>query len=278
MSSCTFNGRGSFKGTATQSADTRPNFEVTGTVGSGAYILSNNFNGFNKFNLTSSANIQECVFTNPNQMTQSGATINGCTFEGPTVSASVAFLRANNLDLITNCSFNGTSSFGHAIQITTAATYSFDGNTFSGYSGTPGANLTPNSGDQNAEIYNNSGGYVYINISNGDTPSVRNGVGASTELSNPVLLTLTGILSGSEVTITSGSDSTVLYHLESVTGTGQAIYQYNYSAGTIVDILIFEVTKDPNLSNIYDYTLGSINSTIPIRQIPDRVYTNPLGS
>ena len=282
MSACTFNGRGSNKGLLFQSADTRPNFTVSGTTGLGAYMDACSFTSFNQFNLTSSVNIQSCVLTNPNQATQSGATINGCTLEGPTVAASGSFLNANDLNTITNCVFAGTSSWGSAIELsgsTTQATYSFNGNLFSGYNvDSVGTNLTPSSGHQNSAIYNNSGGYVFINISDGDTPAVRNGVGATTEVSNPVTLTLTGIATGSDVTIISVPAGTLIFENDDVTGagaTGDVAFPYVYSAGTFVDILVFHTLYDPNLSNILNYELKSTNTSIPIKQILDNVYRNP---
>jgi len=82
---------------------------------------------------------------------------------------------------------------GHAIYITATGTYTFDNLTFSsGFTGT----------STNAAIYNNSGGVVTINVTNGgDTPSVRNGSGASTTVNNAktVIVTVKSATTGALV-------------------------------------------------------------------------------
>ena len=182
-------------------------------------------------------------------------------------SSSAAYLDKQT-DNMSNLSFIASGTTGHAIYITeAAATYSFSGFSFSGF----GAD-----GSAAASIYNNSGGSVLINLIGTSTPTVRNGGISTTTLSSPATLTLTGMVSGTEVTITSGSDSTVLYHLESVDVDGEAAYSYT-AGGIIVDILIFEITKDPQVSSIFNYTLLTEDATIPIQQIDDNIYFNPGG-
>jgi hypothetical protein len=73
----------------------------------------------------------------------------------------------------------GTS--GHAIKITATGTYTFDNFTYSGYSGT----------GTDATVYNDSGGAVTINVTGGNTPTVRNGTGASTSVVSSVPVTIT---------------------------------------------------------------------------------------
>lgn len=72
---------------------------------------------------------------------------------------------------------------GHAIYITATGTYAFNNFTYSGYASTDGTT-------GNEVIYNNSGGAVTINVTGGDTPTVRNGTGASTTVNNNVSVTV----------------------------------------------------------------------------------------
>lgn len=72
---------------------------------------------------------------------------------------------------------------GHAIYITATGTYSFTNFTYSGYASSDGTT-------GNEVVYNNSGGAVTINVTGGDTPTVRNGTGASTTVNNNVLVTV----------------------------------------------------------------------------------------
>lgn len=125
------------------------------------------------------------------QITLSGTTaFDGCTFIGGT-DATGAVLCSDLADFTNNSFVFDTS--GHGIQIDTIGTYNFTGNLFTGYAGTPGSNLVAASGSTDAAIYNTSGGLVTINVlGGGDTPSVRNGAGATTSVVvNPVALTIT---------------------------------------------------------------------------------------
>lgn len=187
---------------------------------------------------------------------------------GKNPSGSLLLNTGSATDNMSNLSFIASGTVGHAIYITAAATYSFDNFNYSGF-GADGA--------VNAVVYNNSAGAVLINVIGGDTPTYRNGAGATTTLSSPATLTLTGMVSGTEVTITSGSPEVVLYHLESVDNDGVAEYSYTDTAGKIVDILVFHINYDPNLSSILNYTLLTEDATIPIQQITDRIYSNPAG-
>jgi hypothetical protein len=126
--------------------------------------------------LRSTVSLSEASFVNCPTFTQNNAALAACNFDGTLVTSD------NPADL-SDCSFT-SSGTGHGIEITTPGTYTFSGNTFSGY----GAD-----GTTDAAIYNNSGGAVTLNITGGgSTPTVRNGAGASTTLViNPVTLTIT---------------------------------------------------------------------------------------
>jgi len=131
----------------------------------------------------------DCVTIIPSGITLTDAGFNNC--DAVTLTAAndaitggstnlhntltgIAFVTTNSLAKITNHSFTNTAGVGHAIELTAIGTYSYSGNTHTGY----GAD-----GTTNAAIYNNSGGAVTINIAGGgDTPTVRNGAGASTTI------------------------------------------------------------------------------------------------
>lgn len=76
---------------------------------------------------------------------------------------------------------------GHAIEFgpNTPATITLTGQSYTGYAGSDGST-------GNEVIYNNSNKAITINISGGgDTPTIRNGTGASTTVVNTVTLTVT---------------------------------------------------------------------------------------
>ncbi|MGB9521626.1 MAG: hypothetical protein ACPL6F_02610, partial [Anaerolineales bacterium] len=121
--------------------------------------------------------------TNNSITLNSSTTISGCSINVTTLSAGNYLLSTTTPDKFTNCYFTGSTSSGHAIRITNPGTYTFSGNIFSGF----GANNTTS-----AAIFNDSGGLVTLNITGGgNTPTVRNGTGASTVINNSVTLTVT---------------------------------------------------------------------------------------
>lgn len=73
---------------------------------------------------------------------------------------------------------------GHAIVITATGTYTFDTFTYDEF----GADDT-----NTAAVRNESGGAVTIAVSGGDTPTVQNGSGASTTVTNAVTVSIGGV-------------------------------------------------------------------------------------
>ena len=148
------------------------------------------FKGFDVITLQTGSTLDGTTLDNGNSIIQNGATITNCSISNANTADGVALIQSDNLANISNCSF--TFSDGHAIEITTAGTYSFSGNTFTGY----GADTT-----NDAAIYNNSGGSVTINSSNNTGITVRNGVGATTTVVDAVTVTVSGVSEGTSVQV-----------------------------------------------------------------------------
>ena len=90
------------------------------------------------------------------------------------------------------------------MEITQPGTFAFVGNTFEGYD---------LDGTTDAAIYNNSGGHVVLNVSGGgDTPTVRNGAGATTDVVSGAQITVVGLAAGSQVKVTKVSNGDVLFN------------------------------------------------------------------
>jgi hypothetical protein len=143
----------------------------------------------------SGSTILNSTFRRTGLITQGGAVFDGCVIDSNR-DATKAML-VSNLDNIDNCTFISDGT-GHAIELTSAhagGSYTLAGTIFTGYGGTPGSNGTASSGSTDAAIYNNSGGSVTINITNGGTtPAVRNGAGATTTIvSGTVPVTVTAV-------------------------------------------------------------------------------------
>lgn len=192
------------------------------------------------------------------EVTQNGGSVVECFFDGCKGSACIV---SDDPSLISGCEFSGSLN-GHAIEITTPGTYTFSGNTFSGY----GAD-----GTTDAAIYNNSGGAVTLNITGGgDTPTVRNGAGASTTIVSGATLTLTGLQAGSDIVILEAGTTTERVNVDANAGT---TYAYAYTATGDVDIGVFKAGFVPFY--IRGFTLNGVNASLPIAQVPDRAYSNP---
>jgi len=226
------------------------------------------FTDMGEFDFLSNSTILNTTFRRCEQVYWGQAQFDGCTFETTRASAAIY---TEDLTDIDNCTFNGGDEGNNAIHMSASGTYTFVGNTFTGYGP---------SGSPSAAIYHDSGGHLTINVQNGDTPTVYN-VGSSTsEVNNPVILTLSGIVSGSEVRIYSWGTTTELSGVEdaylddgSGNGTVKHEYPYNYVASTYVDIAIHHV--DYVYYRIRKYLLLNTSTTIPISQQSDRWYSNP---
>jgi len=150
--------------------------------------------GADQLILSANSILTATTLINCTKLIQNSAELSGVTVLSANNSSGVSFIESDDPSLISDCSFS--FSQGHAIEITTPGTYTFSGNLFSGY----GANST-----NTAAIYNNSGGAVTLNITGGgDTPTIRNGSGASTSVVNAVSISVT-ILDANTLTPISGA-------------------------------------------------------------------------
>jgi len=192
------------------------------------------------------------------QITANGGTFTGCAISG---CLDTVALKTAAPNLISGCSFTQGNA-GHAIEITTPGTYSFSGNTFSGYG---------SAGSTDAAIYNNSGGAVTLNITGGgSTPTVRNGAGASTTVNSGATLTLTGLQTGSDIVILDAGTTTERVNVDAH---GATSYGFSYTATGNVDICVFKAGYVPFF--VRGFTLTTSDATLPIAQVADRNYSNP---
>ena len=154
-----------------------------------------NFLGCSIVGYTVLNNVVGIIFNGATFNSTRGITLNGGSMIGCIVTDSLntPAVTTNNPENILDTAFTSAGT-GHAIEITTPGVYDFTGNSFTGY----GADTTTD-----AAIYNNSGGAVELIIPTGDdTPTVRNGAGASTTITQPTnnqSVTLTGGVANSRV-------------------------------------------------------------------------------
>ena len=198
--------------------------------------------------------------------------IRNCTFSGTTHlgtgTVSGSSLLWNDSINLKYCSFiaNISSPSGmHAITHPSSGTYEYVNLTFAGndydilFSYTPSATLTINATNSNPTTYETSGA-----------------VGNTVVINNTRTLTLTDIVSASEVRIYDTGTQTEVAGIENtvaVSGT-QYAYTYNFSkAGEGVDIVVHHV--DYEYYRLVNYILSTTSTSLPIQQRFDRNYSNP---
>jgi hypothetical protein len=195
--------------------------------------------------------------TSASLTTDASTAISYCTINVSTVTAGNHFVTLASPSIFTYCSFTGGG--GHAIRITTAGTYTFTGNTFTGF----GAD-----GSTGAAIINDSGGVVTLNITGGGSaPTYKNGTGTSTVINNSSTVTFTGLPTLTDVVVLTAGTTTVLTSVDQNAGT---TYGYTYSGTPTVDVGFIKPGYIPYY--IRGLALTSGNSSIPVSMSSDRNY------
>lgn len=250
-------------------------FKALGTNNPGRLVYNNastsstlttcTFEAIGITTLRAGVTMDGCTSLLSDQITQNGATITDCFI---TNNIATAAILSDAPNLISGTSFTSDGT-GHAIEIDTPGTYTFTGNTFSGYAGTDGST-------GNECIYNNSGGAVTINVGGGgDTPTIRNGTSATTTVNNNKTVTFTGLKDNSEVRIYLASDGSVVDGIEDATaGTvDNRTFAWSAAAGTVVDYVIHNwqpgVTVYESI-RVDGYTVPTVDTGIAVQQRVDR--------
>jgi len=217
------------------------------------------------------------IFSNCNAVTLIAINdvISGGQTQLHSTAINIPFVTSSNPSDITGHLFDNTAGTGHAIEFTSATAagaHTLTGVRFTGYGGTPGSNLVSASGNSSAAIYNNSGKALTISIAGGgDTPSVRNGIGATTIIVNNTQITLSGLNNNTEVTVLTAGTQTVLDEIENTTGD----YAFTVAAAESIDIFIHHVDF-LRINDILAFTVPGTDITIPVSQITDNNFLNPV--
>jgi hypothetical protein len=152
------------------------------------------FNEFRVMSLNPSTTAQDCTFSGGGQITLNGATLTACSILSSTVGADTGALLVDSQSewdgggtrVVTNCFFGGNNANANsgAIEISATGTFEFEGLTFSGNS---------------FDVINSSGGAVTINVTNGDTPTVRNLTTSTTTVNVAAPIKVEGVTEGTSV-------------------------------------------------------------------------------
>ena len=209
--------------------------------------------------LRSTVTLDSMSFIDCSSFTQNSATLTNIKFDNTKVTSA----SPGDADNISNSTFVSGGT-GHAIEIGgTAADITLTGLTFTGYASSNGS-----TGNE-AIFVNIATGTMTISISGGSTPSIRT-AGATVTVVNSRILTLTGLVTGSDISITTAGSDTELVNVNANAGT---TYEYTYpatDAGDSIDIAVYKAGYVPYF--VRAYTLTSSNSSVPIAQVADRNY------
>jgi hypothetical protein len=224
---------------------------VSATFSSSGTVYDNAIVNWRYFAL-SSASFSNCTVFN-----LISGSLSGCSVIATKIVTGV-------VSNIVNCAFTSGGA-GHAIEITTPGTYTFDRNAFTGY----GAN-----GTTDAAIYNNSGGAVTLNLQNysDTTPTVRNGAGASTTVVPfPKVASVTGLIAGSNVQIFNVTTNTQISNAVEAGTSLSATYQEG-AGFTSGDVVRVRAAKNGYLPYQTTAVAGSVGWSVLASQITDTVY------
>lgn len=198
-----------------------------------------------------------------------GAYMFNCSISNST--ATRALLWNSNSDTsgrLDGCNFNSPGT-GHAIELgsNTPASIGLNNITYVGYASTDGTT-------GNESVYNNSGKLITITISGGNIPTVRNGTGATTTIiSGLTTITLTGLSVNTEVRVYEDVAGVNGDAIDGVENSGTS-FSFSATASSVINIMINHLNFLP--ADIWQLTVPASNTTIPISQVIDRQYFNPV--
>jgi hypothetical protein len=210
--------------------------------------------------------VNNCGFSNVGQVDPGTVDFINCTvanYDETYASGNGALLITSGSEVSNwaNLNFVAATTSGHAIYLDEPGDYTLDNYTYNGYG------LT---GTTDAALYNNSGGVANLTIAGGDSPTYRNGAGATTNLiTNPVttLVTVKDITTGSNITgarvLVWVTDNANWFYQASVsiTGTGTTA-TVNHTAHGIStgDNVIIEGANEDVYNGAYSVTVTGVDS------------------
>lgn len=207
------------------------------------------------------------TFRRSGQVTLGGGTVTDCLFTRTT--AATALLVGSSVSTVSGCDFVSDGS-SHAIEITSGLTHTLNNLSFTGYdAGSTGSPVTPTSTGNEMIYVNIASGTVTINA---DTPlSIRSAGATVNVVAGQKTLSVTKIVSGSDVVILTAGTSTVLTSNDGGTDPVTSFdYSYTYVASTFVDIAVYKAGYVPYI--VRNYLLPALGGSVQAAQVIDRNY------
>ena len=218
---------------------------------------------------TNASSLSGCTITSSIEVVAGGSSFSECVFSNTTATtgcisitgASQAALQTELNKFTNSCTFS-SNTIGPALRII--------------YTGTAGpislslasTLFSANTTDIRWEAP--IGSNLTLNLTGTSNPSTYSATNSNTvAFINAKSLTITGLLTGSDIVIKTSDTNTALVNIDQNVGTTY-VYSYNYAPSTFVDIKIQLAGQKP--VQIYDYLLANADSSLPIAQEIDRAY------
>lgn len=256
-------------------ATNKGDFLVTGSSGTFDWD-GGALSGLRIITLTSGCSLTNANIQSSGQITAAGADLTGTQVSNYTGTAGTAAVLWNVATdpngLMDNMTFIKGTGTTHAIELgsNTPSTITLQNHTYSGYNASDGQN--------DSTIYNNSGKAITIQIEGGgDTPSIRNGAGASTIVNNTVAVTVTvedtdGVaVQGARVRVEQSSNG-ALIDQGSTNVSGIFSFSYNYVSDLDVDVV---VRLKGYLPVRIAATITSTGLSVPVTFVDDEIVNLP---
>jgi len=267
------------------------NLFFDGTVFKTAGTITNNKFIFDLSDSTTTATVTGCLFDKGNTIdfasghSVTSNTFNGCglitpggaTFTGNVIKGSTGTVAVTatpgQMANITGNTFNSNSN--HAVEVTgTAANFTWnnadDGNYDTGTAGDDVAVTTP-TGNETIFVNIASGSLdITVGANANNTPSVRSAGATVNVVAGLTTITITDLKSNSDVIVFNASTNATI---ASTSGSGTS-FQFQASASTTVHIHITNLSYLPYYRR--SYVIPSTNQDLPVSQVTDRVYENPV--
>jgi len=207
------------------------------------------------------ATVSETLFVQTQEVGLTNSTMSDCRFINP--GGSIALSASNGVSQLSNCIFT-SSGTGHAIELTSGTSHTFNNITFNNYA-------TSNGSTGNEAVFVNiASGNVTINSDS--ALSYRTAGATVTVIAGQKTLTVSGVVSGSDIVILSAGTSSVLESNDGATNPVTSFdYSYTYSAGTYVDIAVYKAGYVPYI--VRNYLLPANGGSVQTAQVLDRNYT-----
>lgn len=242
-------------------------WNITCGTNTGFKAYASSLSGIRAATLSATSELRNSSIVSSGTLDVTGATIVGCQFSAHTAT-QLKVDTTSEMSSITNSSFTSAGT-GHAIEITTIGSYAFTNLTFNNYA-------VSNGSTGNEAVYvSATTGSVTLNITGGNTPSVRTAgatvsvVAGSVTVTVKVQTTTGTAISNANVFLTAASGGALPYKATvTITNSGTTATVNHTGHGLVTGDLIL----------IEDSSLTVNNGVFSITKISDNSYSYTLSS